>query len=367
MESGTRMLNVTQNSRLILFGAALFSAALVAFDAGLLPSLPPAHSEPAAPPSQAEVWAAAAPGRVEPKGRELRIVAPAPGVIKEVLVKLNDRVQKGDLLVRLDDEELSARLAAVVAQVAVRTTDRDNIKAYGNAYDRRKAEDALYAAERSAFDARLELDRLISDLRGSKATAEAVQSGRTAVAAANEKVAQEQQKLKKIQAKNLPALTREEASLAAARAEVAVLSANIERMRVRAAIDATALEVNAKAGEMAGSSAEAPLLILGDITRLQVRAEVEERDVSKIYPGQAAVVKSGAFPGRTFDVRVYTIGKTLGAPQLSARAARKQTDVDILEVILELEENVPLLPGMRVDVLFREAEAMQKSSLATMK
>jgi HlyD family secretion protein len=367
MEGGTRMPKVTLNSRFILFGAAFISAAILAVDAGLLPGLSPAHSEPAPPPPQEAVWAAASPGRVEPKGRELRVVAPAPGVIKDVLVKLNDRVRKGDLLVRLDDEELSARLAAVMAQVAVRTTDRDNVKAYGNAYERRKAEDALYAAERGAFDARLELDRLISDFRANKTNAEAVQNGRTAVAAANDKVAQEQQKLKKIQAKNLPALTREEASLAAARAEVAVLSANIERMRVRAAIDATALEVNAKAGEMAASSPEAPLLILGDITRLQVRAEVEERDVSKIYPGQAAVVKSGAFPGRTFDVRVSVIGKTLGAPQLSARASRKQSDVDILEVILDLDEGVPLLPGMRVDVLFRAGETIQKNSLATAK
>lgn len=91
---------------------------------------------------------------------------------------------------------------------------------------------------------------------------------------------------------------------------------------------------------------------------------MEERDVSKIYTGQAAVVKSEAFPGRTFDVRVSTMAKTLGAPQLSARAPRKQTDVNILEVVLDLAEGVPLLPGMRVDVLFREAGAMQKSSLA---
>ncbi len=358
------MRKVTPSSWYILFSAAAFSAVLLASAEGVIPGFSPAHSEPAPAPVQEAVWAAAAPGRVEPKGRELRIVAPAPGVIKEVLAGLNDRVRKGDLLVRLDDEELAARLAAVKAQVAVRTTDRDNVRALGNALDRRKAEDAVYAAERSAFDARLDLDRLISDFRAGKATEEAVQKGRTAVASANDKVEQEQQKLKTIQAKNLPALTREEASLAAARAEVAVLSANIERMRIRSPIDATLLELNAKAGEIASSSLEIPLLVLGDTTHLQVRAEVEERDVSKIYTGQAAVVKSEAFPGRTFDVRVSTMAKTLGAPQLSARAPRKQTDVNILEVVLDLAEGVPLLPGMRVDVLFREAGAMQKSSLA---
>ena len=70
-------------------------------------------------------WAAAAPGRVEPKGRELRVSAPAPAVIREVLVQLNDRVKAGDLLIRLDDAELKAKLAAVEAEAAAREADRN--------------------------------------------------------------------------------------------------------------------------------------------------------------------------------------------------------------------------------------------------
>jgi HlyD family secretion protein len=116
---------------------------------------------------------------------------------------------------------------------------------------------------------------------------------------------------------------------------------------------------------MAGAAAENPLLTLGDTDHLQVRAEVGERDVGKVYEGQSAIVKSDAFPNRTFDVRVATIAKALGSPQLSSRNRRKQADVDVLEVVLNLEEGVPLLPGMRVDVLFREAAAGQKSSLAS--
>jgi len=322
----------------------------------------PTHSEQTV--SSETPWAAAAPGRVEPKGRELRIVAPAPAVITEVLVSLNDRVQKGDLLIRLDDEELKAKLAAAKAQVAVRTADRDNVKASEAALDRRKAEDNLYNAEHGAFDARMELDRLISEARGGKAPLGDVQNARTAVSAANEKVQQDQQKLKKVLARDMPALKHEEAALAAARADVSIVSTSLERMRIRAPIDAAVLEVNAKIGEMAGVAAERPLLTLGDTDRLQVRAEVEERDVGRIYQGQSAVVKSDAFPNRTFDVRVATIAKALGAPQLSHNR-RKQADFDVLEVVLELEESVPLLPGMRVDVLFREAATAPKSSSAS--
>ena len=309
-------------------------------------------------------WAAAAPGRVEPRGRELRVGAPAPAVIREVLVQLNDRVKAGDLLIRLDDAELKAKLQAAEAEAAAREADRNSGEARGGSHDRRKAEDSLYDAERDAFEARIELDRLISLAHASQAGTKEVEKGRAAVAAAEQKVDRERANLKRVTDKNLPALTRQEAALAAARAEVAVVTASFERTHVRTPIDAAVLEIRAKLGETANPQGETPLLVLGDTSHLQVRAEVQERDVRKIQPGQAAVVKSDAFPSRAFDARVSVIARALSEPQLLMRGQRKHTDADILEVVLDLDDGVPLLPGMRTDVLFKEAGAAQKTPLA---
>jgi HlyD family secretion protein len=347
----------------VLLLGALVSGMGVSGKIGLFSFGPaPAHSEQ--PASIESMWAAAAPGRVEPKGRELHMAAPAPGAIKQVLVKLNDRVKAGDLLLQLDDGELKAKLQAVKAETAVRLADRDANEVKGLALERRKAEDSLYGAERGVFDARMDLDRLLSLAASAKASAEEVEKGRTAVTQADEKLEREQANLKRVLAKNVPAVTREEAALSAARAEVAVVSAALERMHVRAPAEATVLELHAKPGEMASPSAESPLLVLGDTVHLQVRAEVQERDVSKIYVGQPATVKSDAFPNRTFDARVSVLARALGAPQLTARGQRKQADVDVLEVVLDLDDGVPLLPGMRTDVLFKETGSLPKSSSA---
>ena len=307
-------------------------------------------------------WAAAAPGRVEPKGRELHVGAPVPAAIKEVLVQLNDHVKAGDLLIRLDDEELKAKLAAAEAEVAVREADRNSSEAKST--ERRKAEDTLYDAERDAFDARIELDRLISLAHANQAGTKEVEKGRAAVAAAEQKLEHERANLKRVLTKNLPAPSRQEAALSAARAEVAVVSTAFERTHLRSPIDAAVLELHAKLGETANPGAETPLLVMGDAAHLQVRAEVQERDVRKIYPGQAAVVKSDAFPNRSFEARVSVIAHALGEPQLLTRGQRRHTDVDVLEVILDLDDGIPLLPGMRTDVLFKEAEAMQKTPVA---
>lgn len=356
------MRRIRTTSLMLLLGASVSGIGALGA-VGLLSFGPaPAHSQQ--PASIESMWAAAAPGRVEPKGRELRIGASAPGAIKEVLVQLNDRVKTGDLLIRLDDEELKAKLAAVKAEAAVRTAERDSAEVKGSALERRKAEDSLYTAERGAFDARIELDRLISLAANNRVSAEEVQKGRAAVTSADEKVERESTNLKRVQAKNLPALTREEAALSAARAEVAVVSTALERTHIRAPVDAAVLELHAKLGEMASPRAESSLLVLGDTGHLQVRAEVQERDIRKVYAGQAAIVKSDAFPGRSFNARVSVLARALGAPQLMARGQRKPTDVDVLEVVLDLDDGVPLLPGMRTDVLFKEAETMPKSSVA---
>ena len=228
------------------------------------------------------VWAAAAPGRVEPKGREIHIGATAPATIKEVLVQLNDRVEAGDLMICLDDEELRAKVDAAEAEVAVREADRNSSEAKGGAYERRKAEDSLYDAERDAFEARIELDRLISLAHANQAGAKEVEKGRAAVATAEQKVEHERAALQRLLAKNFPAPTRQEAALAAARAEVAIVTTAFERTHIRSPAVATVLELHAKLGETANPHSETPLAILGDTAHLQVRAEVQERDVRKI-------------------------------------------------------------------------------------
>ncbi len=94
-------------------------------------------------------WAASATGRVEPKEGEIRIVSQAAGEIVEVVAKTGDKVQAGDLIVRLDDSDAQAKLTAALSEEAVRVLERDEEVAKGPALDRRNAEDALAKAERA--------------------------------------------------------------------------------------------------------------------------------------------------------------------------------------------------------------------------
>jgi HlyD family secretion protein len=299
------------------------------------------------------MWAASAPGRVEPMGGEIRISAQVPGRITDVLVGVNDQVVAGDLMVRFADEDLVAKVHAARAEAAARKRDRDNEGVNKAAQDRRTAEDNFANAERWVSYAREELDRTLKLKRNGTGSAD-TDKAREEVTKANEYLEQMRGNLRKVMAdSNTPGQTRLEAGLAAARAELSLAEAALERTRIRAPANGTVLQVNARAGETAAPSPENVLVVVGDVTALRVRAEFEERDIGKVHVGQAATVRSDAFPGKDFEGTVSSLARALGPSKLGQRGPRRPTDIDVLEVMIDLKGQLPLLPGMRVDVFLR--------------
>jgi HlyD family secretion protein len=324
---------------------------------------PQAAAKPKAPPKP--TWAASAPGRVESVGGEVRISPQVPGRIAEVFVSLNDKVAAGDILARLDDEELIGRVNSAVAEAAVRKRERDNTEATGKpAQDRRAAEDAVASAERQLVQAREEADRLLKAKRGGSRDEPALEKAREAVNKAKDKLEQARVSQRKALAvDNLPAPSRPEAALVAARAELSVVDAALERTRVRAPSAGTILQTNAKAGETVAPSPDNVLFTIGNLSSLQVRAEIEERDIGKVRVGQAAVIRSDAYPGKDFEGRIASLAQSLGPSKIGQRGPRRPTDVDVLEVLIDLSGQPPLLPGMRVDVFLRPEATAAPGSL----
>jgi HlyD family secretion protein len=312
-------------------------------------------------------WAVSAAGRVEPVSGEVRVGAQAPGRIAEVLVALNDKVAAGDLLIRLDDDELIGRVNAASAEASVRKRERDNTDAAaGKAQERRSAEDAVANAERQLVQNRDELDRLWKARRTSQTPEGDLDKARDSVNKAREKLDQARANLRKaLAADGLPAPTRQEVGLTAARADLAQADAALERMRIRAPGPGTVLQLSAKVGETAAPSPDNVLLVIGDLSSMKVRAEIEERDIGKLRVGQNAVIRSDAFPNKDFEGKVASLGQALGPSRLGQRGPRKPTDVDVLEITIDLAGQPPLLPGMRVDVFLKPDTTAQPAPDAT--
>ena len=102
----------------------------------------------------------------------------------------------------------------------------------------------------------------------------------------------------------------------------------------------------------ASPSAPQPLVVLGDLSALRVRVELDERDVGAIRTGQPVVVRSAAFPGRDFAGKVSSVAPIIGPGSFGARGQSSFTDIDVAEVVVELAAPGPLVVGMKVDAYF---------------
>jgi HlyD family secretion protein len=292
-------------------------------------------------------WAASATGRVEPKSGEVRVTAEVGGRIVDIPVNLNDQVKSGDLLVRLDDDDAITKVVGANAEAQVRVRERNEEDARGLQLERRNAEDAVAAAERSVFGAQQEFDDALDQKRNHNGAQDAVDKGRT-------KLADERANLASVNAKSgMPLPTRLEAALTVARAELTGAELGVEHTRIRAPFDGTVLNVIAKEGEVAAPSPENTLVIYGDLSTMKVRAEVEERDAAKIRVGQRVVVRADAYPEQDFEGKVTSIAQSLSPPNIQSRGPRRPNDVEVLEAVVELDGAPPLLTGMRVDTFFK--------------
>ncbi|MCC6890808.1 MAG: efflux RND transporter periplasmic adaptor subunit [Hyphomicrobiales bacterium] len=333
--------------------------ALTAVAAGIAFS-PSGRAQEAARPGDVfdrKAWLAVAPGRVEPWSGEIRIASVAPGRVGEVLVKINDTVFAGEALLRLEDDEVRNRHARAELQYNLRK--RSRTKADTKGAERRRHEDAVFDAERAVIQARAALDRAAAGRRSGAAATESLEAARKIYFETLRQLDQRRADLAKFEA-DAPSTAPSEIDeqIATARLDLRGAEAALDNLSLRAPIDATVLQVNIRAGETASPSSPQPLLVIGDVSKLRVRAEIDERDYGDIRVGHKVVVRSPAFRGRDVAGTVFSVAPMIDSGRIGARGQRNLTDVNVAEVVIDLAEHGPLVVGMKVDVYFsREGAA----------
>ncbi|MFZ4573254.1 MAG: HlyD family secretion protein [Phycisphaerales bacterium] len=307
-------------------------------------------------------------GIVEPLGRAAAIAAPGPGLVTSVLVEVGQGVRKGDPLMTLDSRELQAQLELAKAAVPIAEAEIARWHALPRVEDIPPLE-ALVAAARAELDERQIQLRINEEANARGAATERDVATRRALAAsAAASLVKAEADLARLRAGGwAPDLALAQATLDQRRAEVRSLEVLIERLTVRAPADGVVLRRNVEPGEYAGADQTIPLMLIGDLSALAVRAQVDEEDILLLGQTPLGLPAMGRTRGsvvRELPLKLLRVEPYARGKQSLSGANTERVDTRVIDVVLalDLKPGVALYPGQALDVFIDTGPAASDTS-----
>jgi HlyD family secretion protein len=293
-------------------------------------------------------------GYVEPVTEVRRLVFKSNGVIDQCLVEVGQRVETGRSLMVLKSEEQQKQVAAAEKELAMARADRDKIFAGVDSNEIAAAESKLELARERWHHARKELERMRNMFRTKASSEQDLDSARTNMLqkqAAFHRAEAELLHLRNYVRLEDRQLAEAKVSLAEARLQVA--RQQLADTRLLAPFAGTVLEILRREGEGARPSDTEPVLVFGDLCKLRVRGEIDERFARRIRPGQEAVVYGRGLGSESLTTRVNSVKRIMGKKTVFSRTANERKDLDILQVFIDLPESFSGPVGLEVNVKIR--------------
>src|SRR5512139_1991344 len=245
--------------------------------------------------------------------RKAAVASKVTGRLVYLAVEEGSRVKKGELIARLENNDvLAARDQAQANEVAARFNldqAKAELKDAQLNYSRRKELAAGGYIAQSDFDA--------AEARYSRAVA---------------------------------AVAAQEAALRASAAALREAQVMLEYSNIRAPFDAVVLTKNADIGDIvtplgAAANAKAAVVTIADMSSLQVEVDVSESNISQVRVGQPCEIRLDAFPDLRFKGLVHMIVPT---------ADRSKASVLVKVAFKEMDPRI--LPEMSAKVAFLSRE-----------
>lgn len=256
-------------------------------------------------------------GTLQPT-RTVNVGSELSGTVRRVLVDVNDRVKKGQVLVELDTDKLNAQLGRSQATLA-------------------SAQARLAQSQASLREAQAQMQRLeeVKRISGGKLPSAAeLDNGKAALERAQADVA------------------ASKASVQDAKASLVTTETDLSKAAIKSPIDGVILTRAVDPGNAVAASLQAVTLftVAEDLTQLRLEVAVDEADVGSVQQGQKASFTVSAYPARNYPAEItrvdYGSTKTDNVVTYVARLAVDNKDLS-------------LRPGMTASATIRATERNQ--------
>ncbi len=281
-------------------------------------------------------------GKVEPL-HNFAAYAPTGTTVEQVFVKEGDHVKHGQLLIKLNDAEARSDAARALAQVRA-------AEAAGSAVQHGGNQEEVFTLEAEATKARTERDAAQRRLDALRKLQQQGAASPGEVKEAENQLAGSDADLQLLQQKQKDRYSRPEVAQVEGRqqeATAAYLAAQdvLKQLNVRAPFDCIVYSVPVRQGDYVHPGDL--VLQAADLSKVLVRAFVDEPDVGRLQIGQSIELTWDAMPGHIWPGTVTTVPASLKL--LGTR--------NIGEVSFEVaNDGLRLLPNVNVGVTIIAAE-----------
>jgi HlyD family secretion protein len=353
-------LKVQVTAMLTKIGLPILSLVLIAFAVNFLmnsktrmPELPP-PIQPAVSPFPNTVAGA---GMVEPETENISVGSPVPGVVVEVIAKVGQKVKAGDPLFRLDDRQLKA-------QLAIRRAMLEDARAQSKKLDAMPRPEELPPSEAKVLEAKADWENWEQQWsRGEELVTKNAISQEEFMERKQQAIqARERYNSAVAQYDLLKAGAWEpdkrvaQAAIDQAAAQVKDAETDLDRLIIRALVDGEVLQVNVRPGEFVGAPPSQALIVLGNVTQLHVRVDIDEYDIPRYITDAPARATLKGQPNDFFPLKFVRIEPYVVPKKSLTGDNTERVDTRVLQVIYAIQTGGRrLFVGQQLDVFIDAA------------
>ncbi len=241
-------------------------------------------------------------GKVEPV-QNFEAHAPVGTTVKRLLVKEGDHVKKGQLLAQLDDAAAQTQAAQAIEQLKTAQAGVSVVKSGGNQEEVLTLNSDLAKARSARDTAKRNLDALkLLQQNGAASSGEVQQAANTLASADADAKLLEQKQRERYSA---PEIAQSAARESGAKSAYAAAEDVLRQLNIRAPFDGVVYSIVPRQGAYVNPGD----LILqeADLSKVLVRAYVDEPDVGRLKHGQLIEATWDALPGRIWEGTVADV------------------------------------------------------------
>ena len=270
------------------------------------------------------------------------------GRIVELPVEEGQWVEEGKLLAKLDSDDYRQQVAMDQANVGVQRAQLELGLAGTRRQQLRVAEKELEDAKADFSQKQIDFKRAESLYRegvGPQDTRDQAETNLKRAQATFERAQQEYDQAQEGTRKEELDVSR--ATLVQAEQKLRLSKINLEYTTLRAPKSGVILVRQAELGEVAVPNT--PVVTLGDLNNVWLRAYVSESDLGRIHFGTPAVIRTDTYPGKTYHGRISFISDKAEFTPKSVQTFKERVTL-VYRIKIDVENpNHELKPGMPAD------------------